>query len=136
MASESCGRHPDGLSYPMSTQREMDWLEKVLTVSALRKIEAACERSCKSKVRMDYAEWRRSVCLTLPEPGRVETFFVSQKLHVTGRDGASRRDRLSLFLLYRVRIQLGATWGRAGRDERSQNAYNMTRCSCPGSPRG
>src|SRR3954454_16049962 len=63
--------------------------------------------------------------------GRVETFFVAQKLHVTGRDGASRRDRLSLFLLYRVRIQLGATWGRAGRDERSQNAYNMTRCSCP-----
>jgi len=59
------------------------------------------------------------------DPGRVETFFVSQKLHVTGRDGASRRDRLSLFLLYRVRIQLGATWGRAGRDERSQNAYNM-----------
>src|SRR5258706_10501610 len=34
-------------------------------------------------------------------PGRVETFFVPQKLHATGRDGP-RRDRLSLFLLYRI----------------------------------
>ena len=33
--------------------------------------------------------------------GRVETFFDPQKLQVTGRDGP-RRDRLSLFLLYRV----------------------------------
>src|ERR1035441_2601416 len=33
------------------------------------------------------------------DPGRVETFFVPQKLQATGRDGP-RRDRLSLFLLY------------------------------------
>jgi hypothetical protein len=40
------------------------------------------------------------------DPGRVETFFVPQKLHATGRDGP-RRDRLSLFLLYRVWSQCG-----------------------------
>jgi len=42
------------------------------------------------------------------DPGRVETFFVPQKLHATGRDGP-RRDRLSLFLLYRV-------WSQSGRN--------------------
>ncbi len=41
-------------------------------------------------------------------PGRVETFFDPQKLHATGRDGP-RRDRLSLFLLYRV-------WSQSGRN--------------------
>jgi hypothetical protein len=41
------------------------------------------------------------------DPGRVETFFVPQKLHATGRDGP-RRDRLSVFLLYRV-------WSQSGR---------------------
>src|SRR5258705_13786677 len=55
------------------------------------------------------------VALTLdtkvPIQGRVETFFVS---HATGRDGP-RRDRLSLFLLYRVWSQPG---GPAERDER------------------
>ena len=35
------------------------------------------------------------------DPGRVETFFVPQNLQATGRD-EPRRDRLSLFLLYRV----------------------------------
>ena len=35
------------------------------------------------------------------DPGRVETFFLPQKLHATGRD-PRRRDRLSIFLLYRV----------------------------------
>ena len=40
-------------------------------------------------------------------PGRVETFFVS---HATGRDGP-RRDRLSLFLLYRVWNQEGRNLG-------------------------
>ena len=42
-------------------------------------------------------------------PGRVETFFVPQKLHATGRDGP-RRDRLSLFLLY-YRV-----WSQSGRN--------------------
>jgi hypothetical protein len=42
------------------------------------------------------------------DPGRVETFFDPQKLHATGRDGP-RRDRLSLFLLYRV-------WSQSGRN--------------------
>ena len=41
------------------------------------------------------------------DPGRVETFFVPQKLRATGRDGP-RRVRLSLFLLYRV-------WSQSGR---------------------
>src|SRR6478736_9299515 len=63
-------------------------------------------------------------------PGRVETFFVSQKLHVTGRGWASTRPSELIFAVSR-QVQPGATWGRAGRDERSQNAYNMTRCSCP-----
>ena len=43
-------------------------------------------------------------------PARVETFFVSQKLHTTGRD-EPRRDRLSLFLLYRVWNQEGRNLG-------------------------
>jgi hypothetical protein len=42
------------------------------------------------------------------DPARVETFFVPQKLHATGRDGP-RRDRLSVFLLYRV-------WSQSGRN--------------------
>jgi len=42
------------------------------------------------------------------DPGRVETFFVPQKLQATGRDGP-RRDRLSLFLVYRV-------WSQSGRN--------------------
>src|SRR6267378_6371713 len=46
------------------------------------------------------------------DPGRVETFFVSQELHATGRDGP-RRDRLSLFLLYRVWSQPGRNLGAA-----------------------
>src|SRR5258705_13122830 len=46
------------------------------------------------------------------DPGRVETFFVSQKLHATGRHGP-RRDRLSLFLLYRVWSQPGRNLGAA-----------------------
>jgi hypothetical protein len=45
-------------------------------------------------------------------PGRVETFFFSQELHATGRDGP-RRDRLSLFLLYRVWSQSGRNLGAA-----------------------
>ena len=44
------------------------------------------------------------------DPARVETFFVSQKLHTTGRD-EPRRDRLSLFLLYRVWNQEGRNLG-------------------------
>jgi hypothetical protein len=43
-----------------------------------------------------------------PQSGRVETFFDPQKLHATGRNGP-RRDRLSLFLLYRV-------WSQSGRN--------------------
>jgi hypothetical protein len=41
-------------------------------------------------------------------PGRVKTFFLPQKLHAAGRN-PRRRDRLSLFLLYRVRSQSGRT---------------------------
>ena len=44
------------------------------------------------------------------DPGRVETFFLPQKLHATGRD-PRRRDRLSIFLLYRVRSQSGRNLG-------------------------
>ncbi len=40
------------------------------------------------------------------DPGRVKTFFLPQKLHAAGRN-PRRRDRLSLFLLYRVRSQSG-----------------------------
>jgi hypothetical protein len=39
-------------------------------------------------------------------PSRVKTFFILQKLHAAGRN-RRRRDRLSLFLLYRVRSQSG-----------------------------
>ena len=35
------------------------------------------------------------------DPRRVKTFFFPQKLYATGRD-PGRRDRLSIFLLYRV----------------------------------
>ena len=35
------------------------------------------------------------------DPGRAKTFFLPQKLHATGRD-PRRRDRLSIFLRYRV----------------------------------
>ena len=51
-----------------------------------------------------HAQSRRSTRIqsrSAIDPGRVETFFDPQKLQVTGRDGP-RRDRLSLFLLYRV----------------------------------
>ena len=47
---------------------------------------------------------------SVDDPARVETFFVSQKLHTTGRD-EPRRDRLSLFLLYRVWNQEGRNLG-------------------------
>ena len=43
-------------------------------------------------------------------PGRVKTFFLPQKLHAAGRN-PRRRDRLSLFLLYRVRSQSGRNLG-------------------------
>src|SRR5258705_9903065 len=41
-------------------------------------------------------------------PGRVKTFFLPQKLQATGRD-PRRRDRLSIFLVYRV-------WSQSGRN--------------------
>jgi hypothetical protein len=40
-------------------------LEKVLTAAARSRIEAACERSCRSKSVMAYAALQRSVCLPL-----------------------------------------------------------------------
>jgi len=58
------------------------------------------------------------------DPGRVETFFVPQKLHATGRDGP-RRDRLSLFLLYRVWSQSGRNLKPCWRPERPHGAHNM-----------
>jgi Flp pilus assembly protein TadG len=42
------------------------------------------------------------------EPGRVKTFFLPQKLQAAGRDPRGR-DRLSIFLLYRV-------WSQSGRN--------------------
>ena len=39
--------------------------------------------------------------MSLSGPGRVKTFFLPQKLHATVRD-PRRRDRVSIFLLYRV----------------------------------
>src|SRR5260370_37767370 len=42
------------------------------------------------------------------DPGRVKTFFLPKKLHATGRD-PRRRDRLSIFLVYRV-------WSQSGRN--------------------
>jgi hypothetical protein len=53
---------------------------------------------------------RRKAATSVFDPARVETFFVSQKLHTTGRD-EPRRDRLSLFLLYRVWNQEGRNLG-------------------------
>jgi hypothetical protein len=41
-------------------------------------------------------------------PGRVKTFFLPQKLQAAGRDPRGR-DRLSIFLLYRV-------WSQSGRN--------------------
>src|ERR1700730_2296187 len=77
--------------------------------------------------RADEVIERAARCMSLMGPGRVETFFVSP---ATGRDGP-RRDRLSLFLLYRVWSQ---PEGRAERHVRSQSAYNET-LLMPGSPR-
>src|SRR6266849_1223652 len=42
------------------------------------------------------------------DPGRVKTFFLPQKLQAAGRDPRGR-DRLSIFLLYRV-------WSQSGRN--------------------
>ena len=44
------------------------------------------------------------------DPGRVKTFFLPQKLQAAGRD-PSGRDRLSIFLLYRVWSQSERTLG-------------------------
>ena len=52
--------------------------------------------------------WHGTANLVEKDPGRVKTFFFSQKLHAAGRN---RRDRLSLFLLYRVRSQSGRNLG-------------------------
>jgi hypothetical protein len=65
MSSETCGHYPDELTYSMALQRGMDSLEKILTVAARSNIEVACERSCRSKEREDYADFQRSVCLPL-----------------------------------------------------------------------
>lgn len=65
IASETCGLHPDELSYSMALQRGMSSLEPVITVVAMHEIEAACERSCKSKHPMDYPVLRRTICLPL-----------------------------------------------------------------------
>ena len=45
-------------------------------------------------------------------PGRVKTFFLPQKLQAAGRDPRGR-DRLSIFLLYRVWSQPGRNLGAA-----------------------
>ena len=45
-------------------------------------------------------------------PGCVKTFFLPQKLHVTG-DGPRRHDGLSVFLRYRVGVNPGASPGHA-----------------------
>ena len=62
--------------------------------------------------RTDSREARPAMSARLAsfDPGRVETFFLPQKLHTTGRD-PRRRDRLSIFLLYRVRSQSGRNLG-------------------------
>lgn len=63
--SETCGPHPDELSYSMALQRTMSSLETVITVAAMHEIDAACKQSCKSKHTMDYSTLRRTVCLPL-----------------------------------------------------------------------
>lgn len=67
IVSETCGPHPDELSYSMALQRRMSSLETVITVAAMHEIDAACNRSCKSKHLMDYSTLRRTVCLLLME---------------------------------------------------------------------
>jgi hypothetical protein len=64
------------------------------------------------------------------DPGCVKTFFLTQKLHATGED-PHRHDGLSIFLLYRVWSQPGATSGHAERPERSHDAHNSTSSSRP-----
>ena len=64
------------------------------------------------------------------DPGRVETFFVLQKLQATGRDGP-RRDRLSLSCCIESGVNQGATSGHAERPGRSHGAHNLTRSSSP-----
>jgi hypothetical protein len=46
--------------------------------------------------------------MSVAGPGRVKTFFLPQKLQAAGRDPRGR-DRLSIFLLYRV-------WSQSGRN--------------------
>jgi hypothetical protein len=63
--SETCGTHPDEDHYPMTMQRNMTSLETVITVAVMHEIEAACERSCKSKHQVDHSALHWSVCLPL-----------------------------------------------------------------------
>lgn len=63
--SETCGQHPDELSYSMALQRGMSSLEAVITVAAMHEIEAACKQSCKSKHPINYTTLRRTACLPL-----------------------------------------------------------------------
>src|SRR5258706_11626973 len=49
---------------------------------------------------------RNGLAMSAQGPGRVKTFFLHQILHATRRD-PRRRDRLSIFLLYRVWRQYG-----------------------------
>jgi hypothetical protein len=67
IVSETCGSHPDELSYSTALQRRMSSLETVITVAAMHEIDAACNRSCKSKHLMDYSTLRQAVCLPLME---------------------------------------------------------------------
>src|SRR6266404_8449505 len=98
-------RGPVGLVH---TQKIEAQSEKPTWTKALEFTQFACP--CGTDPRLLSGEQRTShfkLVTSVDDPGRVETFFVPQKLHA-GRDGP-RRDRLSVFLLYRV-------WSQSGRN--------------------
>jgi hypothetical protein len=118
----SCGR-------PIALQRALSLLEQTVATTFIV-LRATSQWNPKasfsdSSRRSDHARFQRRRAVprgagqmkflfgpptSAMGPGRVETFFVPQKLQATEHDGP-RRDRLSLFLLYRVWSQSGRNLG-------------------------
>lgn len=53
------------MDFSMSTSRGMSSLETVLTVRSANEINYACNQVCVSKRKMDYNQWRKSICKPL-----------------------------------------------------------------------
>ena len=91
--------------------------DKQLSMARLHRLESACVHepdmpTALRNVRYWLNSGKHMLALSFSgfDPRRVKTFFFPQKLYATGRD-PGRRDRLSIFLLYRVWSQSGHNIG-------------------------